>query len=442
MNASRLQSSLPRETGGMGRFNGVSGRFETAQTSLVQKLAQPVQELLDDVLLATMGLAPHGEPVPNESAKRRRRAIAIAAVAIVAVAAAGFVYLRSGTTFRTGTSVTPTPPTGPDPVTYSFVTPTLGWAVLNVTNPPSSPAQFEVFNTSDGSQDWRLQFTGHGSIPGFAQLTVHLFDSSNGFMALGLPSIGQQLYATSDRGNTWTQVQLPSPPCVVVTFIDARQGWALVEDPTEPTSGQLFDLYATTDGGSTWQRLPNPPRDAYYMAIRAPGDSWMGSLGAGSPHLYTSADAGQSWQRHELPPPPGRSWDSAGHGTTVELLPGYGVVATTGISTTPPNVGEPVLFTSFDRGSNWRYVMPPPGDVAYRDASHWWAIKDTALFKSGDAGRTWKQITNTLPRWQFVPHVLDSKHAWAELSVVGGFGLGLTDDGGLHWRPGNVPQVT
>jgi len=327
-------------------------------------------------------------------------------------------------------------------VTYFFVTPTLGWAVLNVTNPPSPPAQFEVFNTTDGAQHWRLQFTGHGSTPGFAQLAVHLFDSSNGFMALGLPSVGQQLYATSDRGTTWTQVQLPSPPCVVVTFIGARQGWALVEDPTEPTSGQLFDLYATSDGGSTWQRLPNPPRDAYYMTIRAPGEAWMGSLGAGPPHLYTSADAGQSWQRHDLPPPPGRSWDSAGHGTTIELLPGYGVVATTGISTTSPNVGEPVLFTSFDRGSSWRYVMPPPGDVAYQDASHWWAIKDTALFKSGDAGQTWKQITNTLPRWQFVPHVLDSKHAWAELSVVGGFGLGLTDDGGLHWRPGNVPQVT
>ena len=154
-----------------------------------------------------MGVAPHGEPVPGESAKRRRRATAIAAVAIVAVAAAGIVYLRSGTTLRTGTSVTPTPPAGPNPVTYSFITPTLGWAALNVTNPPSPPAQFEVFHTTDGAQHWRLQFTGHGSTPGFAQLTVHLFDGSNGFMALGLPSIGEQLYMTSDRGDTWTSAK-------------------------------------------------------------------------------------------------------------------------------------------------------------------------------------------------------------------------------------------
>ena len=389
-----------------------------------------------------MGVAPHGEPVPGESAKRRRRATAIAAVAIVAVAAAGIVYLRSGTTLRTGTSVTPTPPAGPNPVTYSFITPTLGWAALNVTNPPSPPAQFEVFHTTDGAQHWRLQFTGHGSTPGFAQLTVHLFDSSNGFMALGLPSTGQQLYRTSDSGDTWTQVQLPSRPCVEVLFVDARQGWALVEDPTQPTSGQLFDLYATSDGGGSWQRLPDPPRDAYYMAIRAPGEAWMGSLGAGPPHLYASAEAGQNWLRHDLPSPPGRSWDSHGHGTTVQLLPGFGVVATTGIFTTPPNVSEPLLFTSFDGGSSWRYLAPPPGDVAYQDASHWWAVKDTALFKSADAGQTWKQITHSLPSWQFVPHVIDAKHAWAELSVVGGFGLGLTDDGGLHWRPANVPSVT
>jgi photosystem II stability/assembly factor-like uncharacterized protein len=388
-----------------------------------------------------MGVAPHGEPVPDASAKRRRRAAAIAAVAIVAVAVAGFVYLRAGNTVRTGPTVTPTPPASPNPATYSFVTPTLGWAALNVTNAPSPSAHFEVFTTTDGAQHWRLQFTGAGSTPGFAQLTVHLFDSSRGFMALGLPSVGQQLYRTNDRGVTWTPVQLPSQPCVEITFVDALQGWALVQHPAEPTSRQLFDLYATSDGGASWLRLPDPPRDAYYMAIRASDEASMGSLGVGPPHLYTSTDAGQSWQRHDLPPPPGQSWDSNGHGTTVELLPERGVVATTGIGTTPPDVSEPALFTSFDRGSSWQYLAPPPGDVAYQDAFHWWAVKDTALFKSSDAGQTWEQITNALPRWQLVPHVIDAKHAWAELSVVGGFGLGLTDDGGLHWRPAMVPSV-
>jgi photosystem II stability/assembly factor-like uncharacterized protein len=99
------------------------------------------------------------------------------------------------------------------------------------------------------------------------------------------------------------------------------------------------------------------------------------------------------------------------------------------------------LFTSFDTGSTWRYVPPPPGEVGHQDAFHWWAIKGMVLSKSTDAGQTWNQVNSVLPDWQFVPHVLDSKHAWPELTVVGGYGLALTNDGGLQWTRGNVPQL-
>jgi photosystem II stability/assembly factor-like uncharacterized protein len=69
----------------------------------------------------------------------------------------------------------------------------------------------------------------------------------------------------------------------------------------------------------------------------------------------------------------------------------------------------------------------------------WWAIKGTALFKSADAGQTWKMVTNALADLQYIPHVLDSKHAWALTIAVGGYGLALTDDGGLHWSRATVP---
>jgi len=49
-------------------------------------------------------------------------------------------------------------------------------------------------------------------------------------------------------------------------------------------------------------------------------------------------------------------------------------------------------------------------------------------------------VTNSLASLQYVPHVLDSKHAWALTMVVGGYGLALTSDGGLHWTQANVPQ--
>jgi hypothetical protein len=99
-------------------------------------------------------------------------------------------------------------------------------------------------------------------------------------------------------------------------------------------------------------------------------------------------------------------------------------------------------FTSFDGGLTWRYVQPQTGNVAYQDAVHWWEIDGTILLKSSDAGQTWAQITDKLPDWHYLPHILDSNHAWADLATADGGGLGLTNDGGLHWTRGVVPQAT
>jgi photosystem II stability/assembly factor-like uncharacterized protein len=373
--------------------------------------------------------------------RRRRRAVGLGALALVVIAAASFAYLYSGA--ATATREPPaTPSTSPllvslNPVTYDFVTPSLGWAAENPLPPPSSVGLYRVFRTVDAAKHWQLQLTGRSGSPGFTPITVQFFDSTHGFMALSLPFSGVRVYRTSDGGDQWQPVGLPAPQCVVVTFSDAGHGWALAQ--ASPTTRRLFNLYATGDGGTTWQRLPDPPADAYYLAVRGSTEAWMGSLGAGSPRIYTSADAGRSWQRHDLPPPPGRTWDTGGHGTSVQLLPRIGAVATTRSGATGSNEAD--LFTSFDSGNTWMYAPSPPGTVGYQDALHWWAIKDTALSKSSDAGQTWTRITNTLPDWQFVPYVLDANHAWAELTVVGGFGLALTDDGGLHWIRANVPQL-
>ena len=395
-----------------------------------------------------MEVQPEEQPSAKRRSGRAHRTIGLAAASIAVVVVVGLVYLRSNPTSTASTPGTPSPPPSHDPVTYSFsfVTPTLGWAVLNPTNPPSGPVQFRVFRTTDGAHHWRLQFTGQGSSPGFAHLIVHFFDSAHAFMQLDIPSGGELVYRTSDGGNSWQPVPLPSPHSVVVTFVDADRGWALAEDPAEQVSGQLLDLYRTVDGGSSWARLPDPPRDAYYLALRGPTETWMGSLGAGPPHAYSSADAGRTWERHDLPPPPGQTWTS-GHATIIQLVPQAGVLALTGQRTSPSVSEAPDLccrFASFDSGYTWPYV-PAPGEIAVQDRLHWWAIKDTALYKSSDAGQTWRRITDTLPNWQFILHVLDGQHAWAELTVFGGFGLAVTglaftNDGGLHWTQANVPQ--
>jgi hypothetical protein len=114
------------------------------------------------------------------------------------IAAAGFAYLRSNNTPTTG-GVPATNPlaVGLNPVRYAFVTPSLGWAVINPFTPSSSVGQFRVFRTVDGAKHWELQLTGQSSSPGFTPITVHFFDKTHGYMAVDLAFMGEQVYRTS-----------------------------------------------------------------------------------------------------------------------------------------------------------------------------------------------------------------------------------------------------
>lgn len=367
----------------------------------------------------------------NQLSPRGQRAVGLGVLALVVVAAAGFAYLHSNATLPTKQtngvpSANPLQVTNNQTITYDFVTPSQGWAAENEVTPSGGARQFRVFGTVDAARHWTLQLAGLSSSPGFTPLLVQFFDQKQGFMEVGRPI---ELYRTEDGGAQWQSVALPTPPMDAITFSDLNHGWSL----TSPNS-----LYATVDGGHFWQQLPDPPADAYYLAFRRPTEAWMGSLGPGPPHVYSSSDIGLTWQRHDLPPPPGRTWDTSGSGTTVQLLPQIGAVATTESGVTGSS--ENYVFTSFDTGSTWRYLPPSPGYISYQDAFHWWAIQGRVLSKSSDAGQTWIQISDTLPDWQILPDILDSKHAWSSI-VAGGYGLALTSDGGLHWTRVNVPQL-
>jgi hypothetical protein len=167
--------------------------------------------------------------------------------------------------------------------------------------------------------------------------------------------------------------------------------------------------------------------------------------------VNSTIDGGVTWQAHDLPViVVGKGGFAEGNAplveTTVSLLPGAGVLAVV----FDPN-GTPIAFTSFDGGSTWRRLSPPPGnttysDFIYQDTFHWWAMRFGTLFKSPDAGQTWKQVSLQLDDWDYVLQVIDAKHAWAQLvptfprsTPTQGSGLSTTADGGLHWNPVNVP---
>src|ERR1700693_1137355 len=192
-----------------------------------------------------MSRSPFDAASPQRSSQRRRRALVLGALALVVVAAAGFAYLRSNNTPTPGGVLATNPlAVGLNPVRYAFVTPSLGWAVINPFTPSNSVGQFRVFRTVDGAKHWELQLTGQSSSPGLTPLTVHFFDTTHGYMAVDLAFTGDQVYRTSNGGDGWQAVQLPAPQTVVVTFSDATHAWAAAQANTP--SGQLFKLYATS----------------------------------------------------------------------------------------------------------------------------------------------------------------------------------------------------
>jgi photosystem II stability/assembly factor-like uncharacterized protein len=370
--------------------------------------------------------------------QRRRRAVGIGVLALVLIAAAGFAYLRSNVIPRTATTEAPSPTpllASLNLTTYDFVTPSIGWAVEQLNTPTTPAGGFAVFKTTDGAKHWQKQLDLQSSFVGFVPLSVQFIDQSHGFIAVGDPF--EQLNRTTDGGVSWESIPLPANSFRVdgIAFSSSRYGWLLL-------GGQMPTLYATNDAGGTWRRLPDPPRDASGLGYRSSNEVWMGSAATSltAPHVYLSRDAGQTWNEVDLPLPSGSS--SAVHyiPASVELPPRNGVVVHIPPFDQPELIAFSRTLTSFDQGATWRDVPAPPGRVAYQDGVHWWAIKGTALFKSSDAGQSWTIVTNALPDLQYIPQVLDSKHAWAVTIVVGGYGLALTSDGGLHWTQATLPH--
>jgi photosystem II stability/assembly factor-like uncharacterized protein len=371
----------------------------------------------------------------DELTRRKRRALALGAGAAIVLVVAGFVYLR-GSAPRPSAPVTSSTvkpgDTTSDWVMYDFPSPAVGWAMRFSRD---RPGVFVVSRTVDGGRHWEKRLVGdHGQSQ--APLLVRFFDDRHGFVASG----DGLLLRTSDGGVNWRSLSLPELLNAYVIFRNAKAGWLMA--PMGRPGGQPVHLYATDDAGDSWQKLPDPPPDSGVFALRRNSEAWIASRGPQFPRVYRSIDGGIRWEAHDLPVEKVTTATGPWN-TSVVLLPGDGVIASVFCQCPGPSDFN---FTSFDAGATWRVVPPPPGrglrSMAYSDDVNWWTIYGP-LYRSSDAGQTWTRGSdNLLPDWGFQPRAIDAKHAWAQITVMGGYGLATTADAGLHWTRVTLPPST
>lgn len=264
---------------------------------------------------------------------------------------------------------------------------------------------------------------------------------------------GDRLVAVGDRGHIllsddahtawtngngdahWRQAPVPVRAALTaVTFIDARQGWAVGHDAV---------IVHTTDGGESWgvQNL-HPEWEQPLMAVRFADADHGIAVGAYGLFLETS-DGGKTWTQRKI-------MDEDTHLNALFALPtAPGTSPSTAPSTAPLVIaGEAgTVLISPDGGQTWRKTPTPYegsffGGVALgADSFIVYGLQGHAL-RTDDGGRTW----TTLETGTKAGLMGGTRKADGAVVLVGALGALLTSGPDaraftLSYRPDRVAQA-
>ncbi|MBN2563820.1 MAG: glycosyl hydrolase [Phycisphaerae bacterium] len=199
---------------------------------------------------------------------------------------------------------------------------------------------------------------------------VNPHDRANYFVAAGSGGV----WKTTNAGTTWTSVfdseGSYSIGCVAMDPSNPAVVWVGTgENNSQRSVGFGNGVYRTRDGGMHWENMGLSQsehigmilidhRDSSTVYVAAQGPLWRGG---GDRGLYKTIDGGASWER--------------------------------------------ILHISDDTGVNEVHMDPRDPDVLYASAyqrrRHVWTLIDggpeSAIYKSIDAGVTWRKLTDGLP---------------------------------------------
>ncbi|MFN2581559.1 MAG: WD40/YVTN/BNR-like repeat-containing protein [Candidatus Dormibacteria bacterium] len=248
-----------------------------------------------------------------------------------------------------------------------------------------------LLKTSNAGQDWTAVQLPSGTP---SLLSVVFLNSNDGWISGWSNNAGAVVLGTTDAGATWSSEPLPNGGGSAVyslDFLDAQTGWALQSGGT---------LLATNDGGASWTASSLPQSNQFWGATVRFTDAQHGWIAGcivelcpnqGHPAILSTSDGGASWTETDFN-------NEYGELTAIQFIDNQHAWAVG----TPAYNDRPLLATTSDGGVSWTFPRVAGTsslrDVSFDSATDGWAVGSGAeVLHTTDAGTTWSQV-GTLPR--------------------------------------------
>jgi photosystem II stability/assembly factor-like uncharacterized protein len=253
------------------------------------------------------------------------------------------------------------------------------------------------------------------------------------------PTLAPSLFRSGNSGQSWR----PIGPSSVANDLQN-----LVIDPVTPTTlyaGSVTGLAKSLDSGNTWEQLtvsavafcngvnqlaidPAHPRTLYAGASIG-GPPWCPAL--------KSTDGGRSWRPLPLPTGPAN--------------PIVQIVVAPSATATLYAMSLSAVFKSADAGATWKQLRSlPVGPVGLAidptDANRVFLAATSGVFGTADGGESWMELDRKLPLTEFSdspPTVIAiDPHSSNIVYTAGAFGIYRSANGGKTWYPivGGLPD--